>query len=261
MKLTAIAAVASALAPASAYLISGDGVNCRSGPGTSYAVKKVYAKGTDVKISCQTGGTTVNGNSIWDKTQDGCYVADYYVKTGTNGYVTGKCGVSTCTAPKSNQATVDLIASFEGFVPNVYTDATGNPTVGYGHLCQKPNCAEVPYPIPLSQADGKKLLADDMKKFETCITSLFNNKVTLNLNQYGALVSFSFNLGCAATEGSQLAKRLENGENVNTVISEEFPKWVHGNGGTVLQGLVRRRNAEIALAKTATSDKALPAKC
>ena len=41
-------------------------------------------------------------------------------------------------------------------------DPTGNPTVGYGHLCGNPSCSEVRYPIPLSQSDGKKLLADDM---------------------------------------------------------------------------------------------------
>ncbi|KAK4235774.1 lysozyme-like domain-containing protein [Achaetomium macrosporum] len=260
MKVVAIAALASALAPASAYLITGDDVNCRSGPGTSYAVKKTYAKGTDVKISCQTAGTTVNGNSIWDKTSDGCYVSDYYVKTGSNGYVTGKCeGTSTCVAPKSNQATVDLIAASEGFVPNVYIDATGHPTVGYGHLCSSSKCSDVKYKIPLSQADGKKLLADDMKKFEKCITQMC--KAKLNLNQYGALISWSFNMGCGAAQGSQLIKRLNAGEDPNTVIAQELPKWVHDGNGNVLKGLVTRRNNEIKLAKTPTDDKALPPKC
>ncbi|KAK4235773.1 N-acetylmuramoyl-L-alanine amidase sle1 [Achaetomium macrosporum] len=96
MKLAILAAFFQAVAfsVTNAYPISGDGVNCRSGPGTSYAVKKTYPKGTEIKISCQTEGTSVNGNSIWDKTQDGCYVADYYVKTGTNGYVTDVCGSS-----------------------------------------------------------------------------------------------------------------------------------------------------------------------
>jgi hypothetical protein len=42
-------------------------------------------------------------------------------------------------------------------------DPTGNPTVGYGHLCDAPQCSEVKYPIPLSVVNGKKLLADDMK--------------------------------------------------------------------------------------------------
>lgn len=89
---------------------------------------------------------------------------------------------------------------------------------------------------------------------------MLNSKAVLNLNQYGALVSWSFNEGCPAAESSTLVKRLNAGENVNTVLSEELPKWVYGNN-KVLPGLVKRRNAEIALAKTATSDKALPVKC
>ena len=45
---------------------------------------------------------------------------------------------------------------------NADNDPTGNPTVGYGHLCKQPGCSEVPYPIPLSEEDGKKLLASDL---------------------------------------------------------------------------------------------------
>jgi hypothetical protein len=81
-----------AIAPiVTAYPITGDGVNCRSGPGTSYSVVKSYKKGADVSITCQAPGTDVKGDSIWDKTADGCYVADYYVKTGSSSYVTKNC--------------------------------------------------------------------------------------------------------------------------------------------------------------------------
>ena len=94
MKLTSFAAYTTTLfftGTLAAYPITGDNVNCRSGPGTSYSVTKTYAKGHEVTISCQTSGTDVSGDSIWDKTSDGCYVADHYVKTGTDGYVTSKC--------------------------------------------------------------------------------------------------------------------------------------------------------------------------
>ncbi|KFZ24009.1 hypothetical protein V502_01491 [Pseudogymnoascus sp. VKM F-4520 (FW-2644)] len=259
MKLTVLAAAALACSTAAAFPITGDSVNCRSGPGTSYAVKKSYAKGHSVTITCQTGGTSVNGNSIWDKTSDGCYVADYYVKTGSSGYVKPKCGGGgggNCSAPKSNAATVDLIAEFEGFVPKVYTDATGHPTVGYGHLCSNSKCSDAGYPIPLSKANGKKLLAKDMGKAEKCVTAMVNSKVTLNANEYGALVSLAFNVGCGAMQSSSLVKRLNNGEKASVVYPVEFPKWVHGNG-KVLPGLVRRRKAEVALSKKAAG-KALP---
>jgi len=206
MKLTVFAALASCLTVASAYPIKGDTVNCRSGPGTSYAVKKTYKKSQDVKISCQTTGTSVSGNNLWDKTQDGCYVSDYYVKTGKDGYVAPKCGGSSggggsCSAPKSNAATVNLIAEFEGFranvckwplsimlhhqfleskTPNIFAtdkDPVGKPTVGYGHLCTSAGCKEVKYPIPLSKANGKKLLADDMRVRLSPIISPFRTDI------------------------------------------------------------------------------------
>lgn len=91
MKLTFIATLGGLATLGSAYPITGDTVNCRSGPGTDFSSVKTYAKGTDVTITCQTEGTNISGNTIWDKTSDGCYVADYYVKTGVNDYVTGKC--------------------------------------------------------------------------------------------------------------------------------------------------------------------------
>ncbi|KAM7201127.1 hypothetical protein V8F33_003539 [Rhypophila sp. PSN 637] len=86
----------------SAYPIKADSVNCRSGPAKSFAVKQTYAKGKDISITCQTTGTSVKGNNIWDKTPDNCYVADYYVKTGKDGFITKKCEEASST-PKPSQ--------------------------------------------------------------------------------------------------------------------------------------------------------------
>lgn len=80
----------------------------------------------------------------------------------------------------------------------------------------------------------------------------------LNANQYGALVSWTFNVGGANVQSSTLLKRLNAGESPNTVIGEELPKW-NKAGGDVLPGLVRRRAAEVTLAKTGTNAGALPA--
>ena len=71
-------------------------------------------------------------------------------------------GVNACTGPGANEATIDLITSFEGWEPNIYDDPSGNPTVGYGHLCSDSSCSDVPYSIPLSEADGRSLLASDL---------------------------------------------------------------------------------------------------
>ncbi|KAJ2393076.1 hypothetical protein H4S02_000426 [Coemansia sp. RSA 2611] len=267
MKFLTLAACAllSTTSLAASYPITGNTVNCRSGPGTSYGVKKSYKKGQNVSITCQTSGTSVNGNSIWDKTSDGCYVADYYVKTGKNGYVTSKCGggssggSSDSHCKKVNAAGINLIAQWEGFVASPKPDPIGLPTVGYGHLCKQKNCAEVKYKFPLSKTTAKQLLNDDLPTYTACLAKVLNSKVKLNDNQWAALTSWTFNNGCGNVATSTLVKRLNKGENPNTVASEELPKWRLA-GGRVLQGLVNRRKAEIKLFKTASSKQAYP-KC
>ena len=85
----------------------------------------------------------------------------------------------------------------------------------------------------------------DLERFEDCINQ--DIKIPLTSNQFSALVSFAFNIGCGAFHDSTLRRRLNEGQDVETVIRQELPRWVHG-GGEVLPGLVNRRNAEIALA-------------
>lgn len=89
---------------------------------------------------------------------------------------------------------------------------------------------------------------------------MLSHRVTVNSNQYGVLVSWSFNIGSGAAKSSILIQRLNNGEDVNKVLSEELPKWVYGNDRK-FPGLERRRCAEIALTKNATSAIALPVQC
>jgi len=72
---------------AAPYPITTDTLHCRDKPSTSGKIVRTYTKSADIKITCQTYGTDVNGNNIWDKTKEGCYVSDYYVKTGVNGFL------------------------------------------------------------------------------------------------------------------------------------------------------------------------------
>ncbi|WP_043687974.1 SH3 domain-containing protein [Streptomyces xylophagus] len=70
-------------------------VNVRSGPGTGYTIVRVLPEGSQVPIYCQTPGTTVTGyygtTNIWDNIDDGEYVSDAYVNTGSDGYVRPHC--------------------------------------------------------------------------------------------------------------------------------------------------------------------------
>ena len=96
--------------------------------------------------------------------------------------------------------------------------------------------------------------------YEQCLADKVSDSVKLNANQYGALVSWTFNVGCGNMGDSTLVRRLNNGESPNTVAAQELPKW-NKAGGNVLAGLTRRRAAEVTLFQTASGTQALPATC
>jgi len=228
--------------------------SCSSAGGTSEAG---HCPGA-TNIQCCTYGTCKSGAGK-------CQPTATCTGTSTAGLCPGASNIQCCTpsSPGSctpshvNAATISLIKEFEGFVATPAPDPIGLPTVGYGHLCETTGCAEVPYSFPMTEAQASTLLSTDLVQFEQCISNMINDSVVLNDNQIGALVSWSYNEGCGAAQSSTLISRLNAGDDPDTVASEELPKWVYA-GGDVMPGLVRRRDAEVVLFKTASSVQAHP---
>ncbi|MEV7976144.1 SH3 domain-containing protein [Streptomyces sp. NPDC086519] len=87
---------ASVAAAVSTYSVApGVRLNVRSGPGTSYSITRTLPADTKVPIFCQTPGTSVSGyygtSNIWDNIDNGEFVSDAYVNTGSDGYVADRC--------------------------------------------------------------------------------------------------------------------------------------------------------------------------
>jgi lysozyme len=98
----------------------------------------------------------------------------------------------------------------------------------------------------ISNQQAEALLQDECGNVAEALSSLLN--VSVNQNQFDALVSFCYNLGIGAFEESTLRKEI-NSENFSSAANE-FERWAFGmvNGvKTKLQGLVNRRNDEKAL--------------
>jgi GH24 family phage-related lysozyme (muramidase) len=149
-----------------------------------------------------------------------------------------------------SQQVLDLIKSFEGFVPKLYNDPAGHCTVGYGTLLHKGNCdgrsSEQPYVNGVTAEKATELLKQAAETFQKVI----NDSVTvaLNQNQNDALVSFVYNIGAAAFGKSTLLRLLNQGDYASAPT--ELKKWTKSrvNGNLVdLPGLVKRRNAEAEL--------------
>jgi lysozyme len=86
------------------------------------------------------------------------------------------------------------------------------------------------------------MLQHEMEEYEGYINSLV--MVPLNQNQFDALVSWVFNLGAGNLRASTLLK-VVNLSDMNGVPAQ-IKRW-NKAGGKVLEGLIRRREAEALL--------------
>lgn len=135
---------------------------------------------------------------------------------------------------------LNLIKHFEGFEPEIYLDAAGLPTIGYGHLIRKGE--HKMFENGISESAAEALLAKDVWAAESGVLRLIS--VPLTDGQFDALVSFTFNLGSGALQRSTLRRKINREE--HDEAPRELMRWVWA-GGRKLKGLVRRRAAEAEL--------------
>jgi len=144
-----------------------------------------------------------------------------------------------------NKATIDLIKSFEGLELKAYVDpATGGEpiTIGYGTTIY-PNGVKVKLGDKITQEQALEYLTDDVNMFAVKVQKLVKNLLTEN--QFGAIVSFAYNVGTGNLAKSTLLKKV-NANPADKLIVDEFMKW-NKAAGKIMNGLTRRRAAEAKL--------------
>lgn len=143
----------------------------------------------------------------------------------------------------------DLIKEFEGLEFVAYPDpgTGGDPwTIGFGHT------SGVRPGDVCTEAQAHDWLVEDLAWVVDAINS--RTKVELPQSVFDALCSFVYNVGAGAYGDSTLLRRLNAGEDPVPVLVQELPRWVNGGSGP-MPGLIRRRAAEVELAKTALETK------
>lgn len=146
-----------------------------------------------------------------------------------------------------NKATIDLVKVSEGLRLTAYPDPATKAepwTIGYGHTSAAGGM-KVTKGLRITNATALTLLSDDLARVANQVAGVVT--VPLNENQFGALVSFTFNLGLANLKRSTLLKKVNAGD--FTGAAAEFGKWVNA-AGKKMPGLVKRRAAEAALFST-----------
>lgn len=137
-----------------------------------------------------------------------------------------------------------LVREFEGCHLVAYPDpgTGGDPwTIGWGHTGP-----EVKQGVTWTQQQADAALITDLHEAYAGMRRALPMAIGYLPNQQAALTSWVFNVGAGAAADSTLRRRLSTGEDPTTVVREELPRWNKGGNG-VLEGLVRRRSAEVNL--------------
>lgn len=166
-----------------------------------------------------------------------------------------------------NAATIDLVKRFEGLGdgdrgrPGLqpYICPAGYWTIGYGRVVRGADgrmfkgevdrrAANAVYPTGIDEPQAAAFLVDDLTDIGRQVSARL--RVLVGDNQFGACVSFVYNIGIAAFTACTLLKRLNAGDRAGAAA--QFLGWNKATdprtGRKVeLPGLTRRREAERAL--------------
>ncbi len=139
---------------------------------------------------------------------------------------------------------LDLIKKWEGCRLTAYEDSVGVWTIGWGTTnsdiaITNTNIREG---LKISQQEADEWLEMSVNTKYAPRVEKFNSIYHFNQNQFDALVSFCYNIG-------SINQLTANGTRSIEEIASHMTAYVHA-GGKVLQGLVNRRNDEVALFNT-----------
>lgn len=151
---------------------------------------------------------------------------------------------------------LNLIKSFEGFVPYPYDDLVpskkgvytewkggrvkGTLTIGYGHTDAAKHPLKIVPGLRITEAEATRILDVDLDQCEAAVNRLVTKPLTQG--QYDACVSFDYN--CGEGNFKNIARRINRGD--YAAARAAFDLYVKSKG-KVLRGLQRRRDAEQAL--------------
>jgi len=131
---------------------------------------------------------------------------------------------------------LSLIKKFEGCELEAYLCPAGVWTIGYGHT------KDVKEGDKINKEEAEYLLQEEMIEYEGYVNDFV--EVTLQQHQYDSLVSFCYNLGGGSLKKSTLLKVLNDSKYEE--VPAQIRRW-NKAGGEVLEGLVRRREAEAVM--------------
>lgn len=160
-----------------------------------------------------------------------------------------------------SESGVAFVTAFEGFRERMYDDQAGHCTIGYGHLIHEGRCTgsdprEAPFRDGITQERATEQLRQHLAGAARAVRAGIT--VPLDQHQFDALVSFVYNVGSGAFQGSTLRRVINAGQGAQAA-RQAFLMWVkvRQDGQLVTsRGLVNRRTAEANLFEHGTYARA-----
>jgi len=143
---------------------------------------------------------------------------------------------------KPNKATIRLIRSFEQCRLVSYRDGAGVWTIGWGTTSRALPDVTVTRGMTITQEQADDYFERTIELFGHGILKLMERKPTGN--QYGAMLSLTYNIGVPTFSRSTCLRRFNAGDIEGAALALT---WFKKSGGIVVDGLIRRREAERVL--------------
>jgi lysozyme len=152
-----------------------------------------------------------------------------------------------------NAAGISLIKNFEGCKLKAYQDSAGVWTIGWGTTGRAGLGIEPAEGMTITQEEADYWLEKGVNKFADEIAPLIT--APINANEMAAFTSLAYNIGTTNFAKSSALRHFNAGNKM--AAAESMQLW-NMAGGKVLNGLVRRRSAEVTLFLTPVPPEPAP---
>ena len=155
--------------------------------------------------------------------------------------------ISLISCHSISQKGINLIKEFEGCILKAYQDSVGVWTIGYGTTsADKSITGTTIYEgLTITQETADSWLSLSVNNKYGKNVDSFDSIYHWNQNEFDALCSFAYNIG-------SINGLVNNGNRAKSEIPDKMLLYVNA-GGQKLDGLVRRRKAEVDLYKNGIS--------
>ena len=191
----------------------------------------------------ETGGFFVSSSDVLGSTGSG----------GSGGNTSGGSGI-VATESTPSQELFKFLKGYEGFSATPYQDSGGVWTIGYGVTQSHPEHYNSLLPS-CTEEQASKVLGEIILLYSQGVYDYMvnNGKTNIKLQELDAFTSLAYNCGIYGATSSTMMDAYINNQPVTQDMWNSY--YISDASGTVLEGLINRRNSEYNIFANNTFDR------